>query len=312
MSREPRRLTAQRRGILAVIAATNIAVHDILRRTVQWRGILAVACLVIATSHGCARGEDVYHQLTLCVPGENIFCRCDGGEPGTKECLSEGESFGTCGPCEPRENSGPGAQASGAGATTSGAGGMTNSSASGGVTTSGGASTSSTSSGAGGTMTPGATALLGACKNDGDCQSLKCRQGFCTKTCAKVAECPWPASECVPPASLPMPEGPLCMPSCNTAASCAPYGAPPSQCGYVKAIDSWGVTVCGTFGTAHALLPLGSDCLPFDHPACNLGYPGKERVCSAAGVCAAGCFSAQDCPKGKTCSTPGNVIGNCQ
>ena len=35
-------------------------------------------------------------QETLCVPGENIFCRCRGGAAGTKECLSDGNSFGPC------------------------------------------------------------------------------------------------------------------------------------------------------------------------------------------------------------------------
>lgn len=40
---------------------------------------------------------------TLCDPGENIFCRCPGGEPGTKTCKNDGNSFEPCetydGPC---------------------------------------------------------------------------------------------------------------------------------------------------------------------------------------------------------------------
>lgn len=267
------------------------------------------AGLALAFSHACASGDDDLHELTLCDPGENIFCRCEGGEPGTKACEASGDSFGECGPCAPRESTGPGAQASNSSnatgtATSTGAGGASNTAASSGSGTASG--TTSTASGAGGSMMPGTTGLLDPCDDDGDCQSLMCRHAFCTKPCSKPSECPWPASECVPQEGAA-----ICMAQCDTAASCAPYGAPPSQCGFAKAIDAWGVTVCGHFGANHALMPLGTDCLPFDHSACNLGYVGRERVCTAAGVCAAGCFSAQDCPAGKTCSAPGNALGTC-
>ncbi len=40
-------------------------------------------------------------EPTSCEPGENIFCRCDNGEAGTKQCGDDGESFGACGPCDP-------------------------------------------------------------------------------------------------------------------------------------------------------------------------------------------------------------------
>ena len=32
----------------------------------------------------------------LCVPGENIFCRCTGGEAGTKACKESGDDFDEC------------------------------------------------------------------------------------------------------------------------------------------------------------------------------------------------------------------------
>jgi hypothetical protein len=36
-------------------------------------------------------------QETLCDPGTEIFCRCRGGDAGTKTCQPDGESFGPCG-----------------------------------------------------------------------------------------------------------------------------------------------------------------------------------------------------------------------
>ena len=59
------------------------------------------------------------------------------------------------------------------------------------------------------------------------------------------------------------------------------------------------------------LMPAGTDCLPFDHPACNLGYQQMQSVCTEQGVCASGCFVNNDCPQGATCNGGGS-LGSCQ
>lgn len=40
-------------------------------------------------------------EPTSCEPGDNVFCRCDNGEAGTKQCQEDGETFAACGPCDP-------------------------------------------------------------------------------------------------------------------------------------------------------------------------------------------------------------------
>jgi len=56
-------------------------------------GILLGSGLVISALVSACDDEP---QETLCDSGENIFCRCPGGEAGTKECQDDGESFGEC------------------------------------------------------------------------------------------------------------------------------------------------------------------------------------------------------------------------
>ncbi len=154
--------------------------------------------------------------------------------------------------------------------------------------------------------TTGVEPLLATCDQDGDCQSGMCRFRACTKPCSWVSDCPYPSSECV----VYEPDLTICMPTCQTAVDCASYQAPPSMCGFTKAIDNWDVIVCADWGSAHQLMPIGSDCLPFDHPACNLGYQERELVCSAQGVCAVGCYVNVDCPAGQICSGGGS-LGTC-
>ncbi len=162
-------------------------------------------------------------------------------------------------------------------------------------------------SGAGGSEpVAGNEPLLAPCTLDTDCQGLMCRFGYCTKICAQVSECPWPQSECIP---FNVAET-ICMPSCETAVDCVPFQAPPNRCGYTKAIDNWGVTTCAHWGDKHQLTPQGTDCTPFDHPACNLGYQQMEWVCTAQGICDKGCFTNADCPASTNCSGQGS-LGNC-
>lgn len=247
--------------------------------------LLFVAALVglgTLPASGCDGDELPADQL--CQPGEEIFCRCPGGAPGTKPCVETGDGFGECGPCDPRETTGPAGQ--GGFGLNGGVGGFGE----------GGA-------GQGGGM--GTLSLLSPCSEDDACISGKCRFNYCTIDCGAVSECPYPKSECV---SF---EGEsICMPSCQTAVDCVLYEAPPSQCGFTEAVDNWGVTTCAHWGAAHALKPVGTDCLPFDHQACNLGYQQRQSVCTEQGICAVGCYTNADCPAGKTCSNQG-ALGNC-
>ncbi len=279
---------------MAVTAIAATRPHPRLTTTRQSHGVLLSAWAVaMVLALGCAPVEETV-QESLCVPGENIFCRCEGGDPGTKECLSSGEAFGDCGPCEPRPN------------TSSGTGGSTSTSGTGGSTSTSGTGGGGVGGGGGGAI-PGDQPLLAFCEQDGDCQSATCRFHFCTKPCNLVSDCPYPDSECVVnnPAGMSM-----CMPTCDTAGDCSPYQAPPSMCGYTTAVDNWDVTVCADWGDSHALMPINTDCQPFDHSACNLGYPGTQLVCPGQGICIQGCFLNSDCPQPTTCSAQGS-LGNC-
>ena len=264
-----------------------MSTHDTTRAP-WWRAIVAVLAAAVGgavvAGVGCS-SEPV--DDSLCRAGESIFCRCPGGDPGTKLCDESGEGFGECGPCTDRPSSGPGQQGAGGFGAGPGVGGGGN--------------------GQGGVGGMGDVPLLERCDVNGDCQSGICRHNYCTIFCGAVSECPYPTSECV---AFDANET-YCMPSCDTAVDCGRYDAPPSRCGFTRAVDNWGVTVCAEWGEAHALMPDGTDCLPFDHPACNLGYQQRQSVCSEQGVCAVGCFTTSDCPDGQTCNSQGS-LGQCQ
>lgn len=258
--------------------------------------MLAMGLVGLMVPQACSSGDGTVEGL--CEPGENIFCRCPGGDPGTKACNEDGESFAECGPCMARPTTGPGQQSS------SSTGSPPSSTTT--TTTGGGGMGAGGSMGEGGGGT-GTTALLQSCDSDGDCISGLCRFNYCTVACTKVSDCPYPQSECVSfDANLT-----ICMPSCDEASDCTAYTAPPSRCGFTQAIDNWDVTVCAEWADQHQLKPPGVDCLPFDHTACNLGYLGRETVCTEQGVCAQGCYTNPDCPQGQTCSSQGS-LGNCQ
>ena len=82
---------------------------------------VASAMLAAATLTGaCGSDPQVEPEPSLCDPGENIFCRCPGGDPGTKQCNETGDGFGACDYCEER---GGDVASGGPGATTGGVGG---------------------------------------------------------------------------------------------------------------------------------------------------------------------------------------------
>jgi hypothetical protein len=61
-------------------------------RPLTWVALISVA---VALALPACDGDDE-GAGTLCDAGSNIFCRCPGGEPGTKACLDDGESFDEC------------------------------------------------------------------------------------------------------------------------------------------------------------------------------------------------------------------------
>src|SRR5690349_2130528 len=58
-------------------------------------GVALAACGKSGSS-GDASGSGGSTPVIDCDPGENIFCRCPGGEAGTKTCKSDGHSFEAC------------------------------------------------------------------------------------------------------------------------------------------------------------------------------------------------------------------------
>jgi hypothetical protein len=265
---------------MSVMAGSRYARESASMRRSRFRfGLVLSAALSLGAwmAHGCTDDG----AAGLCSPGDEIFCRCRGGDPGTKPCAEDGNSFGECLPCEGRETTGEG-----------------------------GESTSSNQGGFGpgpGGGTPGDKPLFAQCMDDQECESSTCRNNYCTKNCEQPSDC-LPKAECVETES----DGTICLAVCETAADCEPYEAPPSMCGFATAVDTWWVTVCANWGGAHQVMPVDTDCAPaFDHEACNLGYPHKEIVCAATGVCTKGCFTNDDCAEGISCSTQG-ALGNCQ
>jgi hypothetical protein len=53
--------------------------------------VLAFASVAFA-----ACGDESSEPAGLCDPGENIFCRCPGGEAGTRTCVDGGDDFDEC------------------------------------------------------------------------------------------------------------------------------------------------------------------------------------------------------------------------
>jgi hypothetical protein len=202
----------------------------------------------------------------VCPGGEEVFCRCQNGDPGTKTCASDGYGFGACGPCDGSHGPGDVDPGSGGGAGEGGAGG------------SGGAT---------------ATPLLGSCAADAECESGSCTMGYCTVTCASPGECP-ESSACVHFD----PKTQVCMPLCAEAKDCGGFGAK-SDCGYATAVDGAPTTACADWPSLE-LPPPGTNC---DTDAdCNLGHEGAEAVCASSGACAVGCHVESDCPPNQTCA----------
>jgi len=220
-----------------------------------------------------------------CDPGENIFCRCPGGEAGTKSCRADGQSFDACvtreGPCPDIPS------------TTSSSSSTSSSTSS---------SSSSSSGGGGGGST--AAGFLAPCAADADCQSNKCPYGYCTKDCAKYDECTLGVGECILFKSQQ-----ICMPVCTSTIDCLDAYGNPSACGYTTAVDGAPVTTCSDWLTQLKVPPDGTNCT--DDIDCSLGNQGVQSVCTFE-TCTKGCYAASDCPTNTTCSSNGATLGSCK
>jgi Matrixin len=94
-------------GLLAAMALARSRRSRRSRRAhrSRARAITAAALGLIAVLGACGKGGGGTggSSQTTCDPGENIFCRCPGGEAGTKTCKADGHSFEACvtdtGPC---------------------------------------------------------------------------------------------------------------------------------------------------------------------------------------------------------------------
>jgi hypothetical protein len=244
--------------------------------------ILVLAILVLAILAGSCKGAP---PAPLCVAGENIFCRCPGGEAGTKTCKADGQSFEACvtraGACAAI----PDTTASSSAASSSSGGG-------------GGGGT-----GGGGTGGGAPLPLYQPCGADADCESGKCLDGYCTKDCAKFDDCTLGTGECIQFLG-----GQFCMPVCIDNTDCEDVYGAPSACGYTKAVDGTPVTTCADWEGALMLPPAGTNCS--DDVDCNLGHTGVQMVCSSQ-TCKKGCFSQMDCPVNTTCTSSGATLGSC-
>jgi hypothetical protein len=258
------------------------------------RFLLSFALLMLGTGGllgacgGSGSGSTTGTPTVTCDPGENIFCRCPGGEAGTKTCKDDGHSFEACvtreGPCSEIPD------------TTSSS--STSSSSGGGA--GGGSSTGSGGAGGGGALGD----LYAPCAKDEHCQSASCKDGYCTKECAKFDECTLGVGECIQ-----FEGAQFCMPVCGLTADCDNAYGPPSACGYTKAVDGTPVTTCADWQSKLALPPDGSNCM--GDLDCNLGHDGAQAVCSFE-ACTKGCYVQADCPVNTTCSSTMGTLGSCK
>src|SRR5262245_29892250 len=89
--------------------------------------LVSAATLVVAGYGACAPDSSIPDQELLCDPGSYVFCRCPGGQPGSKLCNGDGRGFAEClpefgGACPPR-GEGPSSSTSTTTTTSTGTGG---------------------------------------------------------------------------------------------------------------------------------------------------------------------------------------------
>jgi hypothetical protein len=249
----------------------------------------ALIALSIAASGliaACVKGSQITQGTTTCDPGEQIFCRCLGGEAGTKTCNADGDGFESC-------------------ATVTGACPIISFQSGGGTfssVTSGGSSSSgqtSSSSGTGGGTLP----LYYPCMRDEMCISGSCPMGYCSQPCQDAKDCKVGYGVCVNYEGIP-----TCLAGCRLESECNTLYGAASACGFTKTVAGVSVAACANWDSKLKLPPLGSPCT--DNIDCDLGHPGVQEVCSLQ-KCVKGCYTPDDCPINTACSGKGGMLGTC-
>ena len=248
--------------------------------------LFTAACVWLSAVGATTCGGDASDDDSLCVPGENIFCRCRGGAAGTKLCLADGNGFAACeslsGACDEQ----PGGGVGGGSGEISGAGGSA--------------------------PPPAPGELLAVCSSVTDCKSGSCPMGFCTKSCESYQDCA-PAEPAAPGDCINFDGEALCVPYCVQQSDCSDFGESTS-CGFTNDSNPpYPVVVCAAWGDNIDLPPDGYPPEGFECVSdlvCNLGLTGVERICTE-GDCGDGCHSASDCPDQVMCSSTGEEPGTC-
>jgi cysteine-rich repeat protein len=75
-----------------------------MRRRSARRVLAAGALLSIGLATACSSSSP---GARLCTPDAWVFCRCADFSEGTKQCASDGMSFGACGPCDAPDTAPP-------------------------------------------------------------------------------------------------------------------------------------------------------------------------------------------------------------
>jgi hypothetical protein len=241
-----------------------------------------------AWSFTACGGEDGGAE-PFCEKDTVTYCRCRGGDAGTRQCNADGTAFDSCvsdttfEACEEIPDPGTG------------------------TTTGNNTGTGTGSGGAGGGGGPGTEGLFTPCAEGAECASGTCEMGYCTKPCTTYRDCldGSTVGDCMtaPPPGI----GDICVPYCSTQTNCNQYGEP-SLCGFGLAVDDFEIVVCADWGSSLAFPPDGTEC--GTDVECSLGHLGSERICVFES-CTTGCYIDDDCPLPLFCSASGGNPGTC-
>lgn len=289
---------------------------------VRW---LLGGALVLSTAFLFVGCNEPVEQL--CTPGDEIFCKCRGGDAGTKTCQADGNSFAECvtneGSCPeisettstepvllciPNEEVPCACDGSGdPGLKTCSSDGM----AWGDCTTSAGSC---------GTSTTGDKLLYATCASGNECQTGVCDGGYCTRSCEEFTVCNDAANDiygdCV---AFDGGAKTQCAPYCIAQSDCAGFGAE-SQCGGAAALDdptNIVFAVCANWGEDISGMPYGTPCEistegitsvyyidAILEMECRIGLDGVQNVCLFS-ECTKACEVDLDCPNLDCSSTSG-------
>jgi hypothetical protein len=291
-----------------------------MRWRLALRALGAVGVLTAASGLFFACGDPV--EETLCIPGDEVFCHCRGGDvDGTKLCLEDGNSFAECispdGPCP--EIGGEVTPLCEAGEEVdctcdNGDEGTKVCSADGSTFEDCTVAGEPCGSGAGDKL------LYSACSDGNECVTGTCASGYCTRSCEIFTDCYDEENELIGDC-LAIDGATQCAPYCVTQGDCSAYGEE-SGCGGAIALDDPEIAfgLCAFWGADLQGMPYGTLCdsetgeiLFADQiivADCNLGAAGVQNYCYFS-ECTKGCYDDVDCPE-MDCTSNGEVLACCE